>query len=97
VAGIEGCPADDQVPRRAPEIESVFPASQAERRAVMNDADPQLGDEVWYVVHGEGEVIAGPFTDAATAQRLAEGFGPDHVVMPGTMLGNPGPHGSTIP
>ena len=60
----------------------------------MSDVDPLLSDDVWYVVRGEGEVVAGPFTDIAIAQRLAEGFGPDHVVVTGIMLGDPGPHGS---
>ncbi|HUO90131.1 MAG TPA: hypothetical protein VMU08_13215 [Rhizomicrobium sp.] len=57
----------------------------------MSDIDLQHGDDVWYVVRGEGEVVAGPFSDPQTAQRLAEGFGPDHVVVPGTMLGEPEP------
>jgi hypothetical protein len=60
----------------------------------MSDIDPRRSDDVWYVVRGAGDVVAGPFSDPETAQRLAEGFGPDHVAVPGTMLGETEPQGT---
>jgi hypothetical protein len=50
----------------------------------MTDATTR--EATWYVVKGEGEVIAGPFDDPTTAQRLAEAYGPDHVAVPGAMM-----------
>jgi hypothetical protein len=46
----------------------------------------------WYVVRATEEanasenIVAGPFDDKLTADRLAESLGADHVVMSGTML-----------
>ncbi len=46
----------------------------------------------WYVVRANAEtkasenIIAGPFDDKVTADRLAESLGADHVVVSGAIL-----------
>jgi hypothetical protein len=46
----------------------------------------------WYIVRANEEsdasenIVAGPFDDKVTADRLAESLGADHVVVSGTML-----------
>jgi len=41
------------------------------------------GESGWYVVSADIDVVAGPIADKVAAERLAEGYGPDHVVLSG--------------
>jgi hypothetical protein len=52
----------------------------------MNESERPSGQTSWYVVNANNDVVAGPLADKAAAGRLAEGFGPDHVVQPGAAL-----------
>lgn len=35
----------------------------------------------WYVFSADSGVVAGPIADKVVAERLAEGYGPGHVVL----------------
>jgi hypothetical protein len=54
-------------------------------------ANPRVAP-TWYVVRanedvaGGEEIVAGPLSDKTAADRLAESFGPDHVVRSGAAL-----------
>ena len=52
----------------------------------MSENERPSGQTSWYVVNANNDVVAGPFADKAAADRLAESFGPDHVVQSGTAL-----------
>ena len=58
---------------------------------MSRDAD-SLGGPRWYIVRtsddvaGGEEIVAGPLSDKTAADRLAESFGPDHVVRSGAAL-----------
>jgi len=41
------------------------------------------GETCWYIVSADNGVVAGPIADKVAAERLAEGYGPDHVVLSG--------------
>jgi hypothetical protein len=44
------------------------------------------GETGWYVVSADNGVVAGPIADKVAAERLAEGYGPDHVVLSGAEI-----------
>lgn len=58
----------------------------------MGESESLPGAPVWYVVRpsdeadGGEEIVAGPLADKTAAERLAESFGPDHVVRSGAVL-----------
>ena len=52
----------------------------------MSENRSMAGQISWYVVSANNDVVAGPLSDKAAADRLAESFGPDHVVQSGTAL-----------
>lgn len=39
------------------------------------------GETGWYIVSADNGVVAGPIADKVAAERLAEGYGPGHVVL----------------
>lgn len=52
----------------------------------MSENGSPAGLLSWYVVSANSDVVAGPLADKAAADRLAESFGPDHVVQSGSAL-----------
>ena len=44
------------------------------------------GETGWYVVSADNGVVAGPIAERNAAERLAEGYGPDHVVLSGAEI-----------
>jgi hypothetical protein len=55
----------------------------------MSEHSSPSGAPIWYIVRaseevaGGEEIVAGPLSDKTAADRLAESFGPDHVVRSG--------------
>jgi hypothetical protein len=44
--------------------------------------DHKPDDETgWYIFSADNGVVAGPIADRDAAERLAEGYGPGHVVL----------------
>lgn len=58
----------------------------------MSDHASPAVAPAWYIVRPNGdvdsgeEIVAGPLADKTAADRLAESFGPDHVVRSGDAL-----------
>jgi len=48
---------------------------------------PDHKSDGWYVVSADNGVVAGPIADRVAADRLAEGYGPGHVVVPEAEVG----------
>ena len=46
--------------------------------AADNKPDKEAG---WYIFSADNGVVAGPIDDRDAAERLAEGYGPGHVVL----------------
>jgi hypothetical protein len=58
----------------------------------MSEHASPSGAPIWYIVRaseevaGGEEIVAGPLSDKTAADRLAESFGPDHIVRSGAAL-----------
>ena len=58
----------------------------------MSDHASPAAAPAWYIIRPNEdvesgvEIVAGPFADKTAADRLAESFGPDHVVRSGDTL-----------
>jgi hypothetical protein len=58
----------------------------------MSEHASPSGAPIWYIlraneeVSGGEEIVAGPLSDKTAADRLAESFGPNHVVRSGAAL-----------
>jgi hypothetical protein len=49
----------------------------------MTDDRKSDGETGWFIFSADNGVVAGPIADKVAAERLAEGYGPDHIVLSG--------------
>lgn len=47
----------------------------------MTEALKSERESGWYIFSADNGVVAGPIADRDAAERLAEGYGPGHVVL----------------